>query len=116
MKRITLAALSILVATAVICHSRPDATAQHTMLGPYDFEESGKRVPRFYEIDGTRYTSIEELKHAVTQLPPGSKLLLRGGCEPDDAVELGPRPYMSLSAFKRFCRSHQASFEWHYGR
>jgi len=34
---------------------------------------------------------------------------------PYDAIEFGPRPYMSLNAFQTFCRQHKVEFIWYFG-
>ena len=85
------------------------------MRGPYDFLEGGKRVPRYFEIDGQTYTTIEDLRRAATNLPAGSRLLWSPGCIPYDFVELGPQPYMTVAAFRLFCRQHRVEFVAHFG-
>lgn len=92
------------------------ASSQHLLEGPYDYDEHGKPEPRFYTFDGKMYTSIDQLKSTIAHLPPGSKVHWQGGCQPYSAVELGPRPYMSLSAFRQFCSGHLVEFDWYFGR
>jgi hypothetical protein len=51
------------------------APKEHIMLGPYDYEESGPKVPRFFFIDEVRCRTQAELKQAADKLPPGSRLV-----------------------------------------
>ena len=85
------------------------------MRGPYEYLESGKRVPRYFEIDSRACTTMDELKQAVMRLPPNSVLKWTGGCSPYDEIELGQRPYMSLHEFQRFCAEHKVRFIWYFG-
>lgn len=74
----------------------------------------GKRVPRYFALDDKRYTNIPALKAAVAALPPGSTVYLRGGCDPDNSIDLPPQP-ISLSAFQAYCRSQRITFTWSFG-
>lgn len=93
----------------------PPPRGAHVLSGPFAFDESGKLLPEHYYLDGKRVHTIEQLKAAVSQLPPGSLVYFDGTCTSIEYVELGRRPYMSFSAFRRFCQSHQMRFDWHVG-
>ncbi len=97
-------------------HTEQTAVSEHRLRGPYEFRESGQRVPRFFEIDGRSSTTIEALKQAVVSLPPNSCLRWSPGCMPYETIELGPKPYMSLKDFRAFCRQHEVQFIWYFGR
>jgi hypothetical protein len=87
----------------------------HVLQGPYAFDEKGKPLPEHYYLDDKRVHTVAELKAAVSQLPPGSLVYFDGTCTSTESIELGRRPYMTFSAFKRFCQSHQMGFDWHVG-
>jgi hypothetical protein len=108
MKSIVLA-----LAFALICAGSLSAS-EHLLQGPYGYDESGKAQPRFYMLDGKMYSNINNLKATIAHFPAGSNVHLHGGCQPHTALELGPHPYVSLSAFRRFCSEHHVEFDWYY--
>jgi hypothetical protein len=114
--KILVALLGLILAHSASAEWRLPAPGDVEMLGPSDYEESGKHVPRYYSLAGNRFTTLDDLKRAISQLPPGSKVLLRGGCIAQDEVALGPPPYMSLPAFRRLCRGYHVTFDWYFGR
>ena len=86
------------------------APKEHLMLGPYDYEESGAKVPRFFLIDEVRCRTQAELKQAAAKLPPGSRLVWRqGDADPPSMIELGFPP-MTILGFKNFCALHDVQF------
>jgi hypothetical protein len=114
MKIIRTALTLTLLACIPVANAR--SGIEHELAGPYDYDEHGKARPRFYTLDGIPYYSIDDLKRAVSHMPAHSKLFLHGGCQPYSTVELGPPPFVSLTAFKSFCRTRQIAFDWHSGR
>jgi hypothetical protein len=116
MKRIYAVLVVALLSPSVLVAGPRPAKSDHVLMGPYEYDESGKRFPVYFLLDGHRVRSIDELKFAVSELQPGSKVFLDGSCISYDFIELPPRPYMSLAAFRRFCRSHQITFDWYFGR
>ena len=108
------ASVALLVSAVAVAAPVPPRGA-HVLRGPYAFDESGKPLPEYYYLDGKRVHTIEQLKAAVSQLPPGSLVYFDGACTSTESVELGRRPYMSFSALRRFCQSHQVRFDWHVG-
>jgi hypothetical protein len=103
----------LLLATGlfVLACTLPAATnATHVMLGPYEFEQSGAKVPRFFLIDDTRCHSIGALKRAVSSLPAGSRLVWRqSDADPPGMIHLGFPP-MTIAGFKQFCADHRVEF------
>ena len=114
-------ALTVILAAMLFAHSSvvgaPPAprSPYHLLLGPYEYDLSGKRLPRYFTLDDKRYTSIAALEAAIAALPAGSTVYLRGSCEPYDAIDLAPRP-ISLSALRTYCGSRHISFTWTFGR
>jgi hypothetical protein len=104
---ILFAALAFIVA---LCSILAAAPKEHMMLGPYDYEESGPKVPRFFLIDEVRCRTQAELKQAAAKLPPGSRLVWRqGDADPPSMIELGFPP-MTILGFKNFCALHHVQF------
>jgi hypothetical protein len=92
----------------------PPHRPYHLLLGPYEYERGGKHVPRYFDLDGRRYITVDALEGAVAALPPHSTIYLRGSCMPYDTIELPPRA-ISLADFRGYCRTHQVSFTWTFG-
>jgi hypothetical protein len=88
----------------------------HVLRGPYAFDESGKPLPEYYDLDGKRVHTVEQLKAAVSELPRGSVVYFDGTCTSSKYIELGQRPYMTFSGFRRFCQSRNVRFSWYIGR
>src|SRR4029434_9113556 len=95
---ILFAALAFIVALGSTLAAAPK---EHMMLGPYDHEESGLKVPRFLLIDEVRCRTQAELKQAAAKLPPGSRLVWRqGDADPPSMIELGFPPIEILGLNK----------------
>jgi hypothetical protein len=109
MKTLVIAIGLALISTAV-------GSSEHVLQGPYDYDEHARPQPRFFTLDDKPYHSADQLKLAIAQLPPGSRVHWAGSCQEETAIELPPRPYMSLSAFRSFCRKHHVDFTWYFGR
>ena len=113
-------ALAVILAATMLAHSfvagapPPPRSPYHLLLGPYEYDLSGKHLPRYFMLDDKRYTSIAALEAAIAALPAGSTVYLRGSCEPYDAIDLPPR-LISLSAFRAYCSSRHISFTWTFG-
>ena len=105
---------ALLLPAAVLAGPVPPRGA-HLLHGPYAYDESGKPLPEYYLFDGKPVHTVEQLKVAVSQLPPGSLVYFDGTCTSTESIELGRRPYMSFRAFRRFCQSHRMRFHWHVG-
>jgi hypothetical protein len=104
-----------LFVSGVAIAAPPPPNGAHVLRGPYAFDEHRKPLPEYYYLDGKRIHTIDQLEAAVSQLPPGSLVYFDGTCTSTEYVELGQRPYMSFSAFKRSCRSHRVRFDWYIG-
>jgi hypothetical protein len=113
-------ALVLLVAATLLAHSSvaetppPPRKPYHVLLGPYEYDSTREHVPRYFTLDGRRYTTIDALQSAIAALPDGSTVYLRGSCDPYDAVDLPPRP-ISLSALRAYCSTRHISFTWTFG-
>ena len=82
----------------------------HIMLGPYEYEENGRKVPRFFLIDDVRCRTQAELKQAAANLPAGSYLVWsRSDASPPSVIELGFPP-MTIPGFENFCSHHHVHF------
>jgi hypothetical protein len=114
MRRFPYIVVFLLVSQVVVAAPRPPSGA-HVLRGPYAFDEQGKPLPEYYYLDGKRVHTINQLKSAVSGLPPGSLVYFDGTCTSTDYIELGREPFMSFSAFRSFCQSHQVRFSWHIG-
>ena len=101
--------------SALALAAPPPPSGAHVLRGPYAFDESGKPLPEYYYFDGKRVHTIEQLKTAVSQLAASSLVYFDGTCTSSEFIELGRQPYMSFSAFRRFCQDHQVRFDWHVG-
>jgi hypothetical protein len=107
--------LALFVCGAAVAAPLPPRGA-HVLRGPYAFDQRGKRLPEYYDLDGRRVHTVEQLRSAVSQLPPSSLVYFDGTCTSSQYIELGPRPYISFSAFRHFCQSHRVRFDWYIGR
>jgi hypothetical protein len=114
MKALTAILAASVLAACAFGDPPPPLAPYHLLLGPYDYDESGKHLPRFYTLDDKNYMSIDALKNAIARLPAGSTVNLRGSCEPYRTIELPPRP-LSLSALRSYCTSHRVTFTWTFG-
>jgi hypothetical protein len=115
MRRFCCSAFAALFLSAVAVAAPIPPSGAHVFRGPYAFDESGKPLREYYYLDGKRVHTVEQLKAAVSHLPQGSLVYFDGTCTSTDYVELGRRPYMSFSAFRRFCQSHHVRFDWYIG-
>ena len=106
--RTPLVAVLTLVASVISGTVAP--TKDHIMLGPYEYEESGRKVPRYFLIDDVRCQTQAELKQAAARLPAGSHLVWRrGDADPPSMIEVGFPP-ITIQAFSDFCSQHQVKF------
>jgi hypothetical protein len=104
-----------LLTAFTIAASAQKGVTEHRMRGPYEFLENGKRVPRFFEIDGHSCTNLDGLKKAVIGLPPDSHLYWSPGCISYKFIELDPKPYITLEAFGLYCKEHRVKFDAYFG-
>ena len=103
---LTVVPLALVMATSGLAATAKD----HVMLGPYDYEENGRKVQRFFLIDDNRCHTQRELKQAAVRLPAGSRLVWRrGDADPPSMIELGFPP-MTILGFRNFCSQHHVEF------
>ena len=107
--------VALLFVSSVAVAAPPPPSGAHVLHGPYAFHEHRKPLSQYYDLDGKHVQTIEQLKAAVIQLPAGSLVYFDGTCTSTDHIELGHGPYMSFSAFRRLCQSHQVRLDWHIG-
>src|ERR1700730_13833417 len=101
---------AFLAALSAFLHAASAAPSEHVMLGPYEYEESGEKVPRFYLIDDTRCESLSQLKQAAANLSPGSRLVWRrSDASPPSVIRFGLLP-TTISSFRNFCAIHHVDF------
>jgi hypothetical protein len=115
MRRLHYTAFIVLLASLAAVAAPYPPRGAHVLRGPYAFDERDKRVPQYYEFDGKRIHTIAELKATASRLPPGSLVYFDGTCTSTAEFELGQRPYMTFSAFRRFCQNHHVRFDWYIG-
>ncbi len=94
--------------------SPPPRSPYHLLLGPYEFDEHGERLPRYFLLDGKAYQNIDALKATLASLPTETTVYLRGSCSPYDAIDLPPHA-TSLSDLREYCRLRKVTFTWTFG-
>ena len=92
----------------------PPQSPYHLLLGPYEFHDPVRHLPRYFSLDGKAYRSVDTLKAAIVALPPGSTVYLRGSCDTYDTIDLPPHP-ISLSDLRAYCGARKIFFTWTFG-
>jgi hypothetical protein len=114
MKTLALMLVAILIARTSHASHLSLVEGTYLLLGPYEYDEQRRHVPRYYLLEGKPYTSSAALKAAIAALPPDSTVYLEGSCEPHYVIELPPDP-MTLSWLQSYCTRHHVKFRWTFG-